>query len=432
MLLEFTCSNYKSIHKPVKLSMIAGTDDTREQELIQYDKYRVNRMSVIYGPNGSGKTTLLDAILCARNLIRKSMKQEPGDMLRVPSHKLAKPDEPTEFVFQYVTKGSRFAYGFSVLDGIIDEEFLYYFPNKRQTKIFSRKGLKIEAGDSFKKFSDASLEALKDNRLFLSCAANYTSNQYIENAFLFFKTELQGFSNAENDSILPAIRFMTEHPELKEMYLKIADYLNTGIRNITSRYEQIKYTADELPKDMPEFIKSILTNEESIAAEVTIVYDQFSTDLESEESTGIKKLFSFLYPYLDTLCKGNVLICDEIEAGLHEAIIMGILQLFPQLYPEKNAQIIFTTHDTSLLDGELFRRDQIWFTELDSERSTDLYSLAEIRNVRKTENLKRGYVSGKYGAFPMMNSILYQEILDEYQFSCASFETSDLKSDGEK
>ena len=166
----------------------------------------------------------------------------------------------------------------------------------------------------------------------------------------------------------------------------------------------------------------------STAAEATVVYDQFSTDLESEESTGIKKLFSFLYPYLDTLRKGNVLICDEIESGLHEAIVMGILQLFSQLYPEKNAQIIFTTHDTSLLDGELFRRDQIWFTELDSERSTDLYSLAEIRNVRKSENLKRGYVSGKYGAFPMMNCSLYQEMLDKYNSFGAVSETLDLES----
>ena len=431
MLLEFTCSNYKSIHKRVKLSMIAGSDDTREEELIQYDKYRINRMSVIYGPNGSGKTTLLDAILCAGKLIRNSMKQEPGDILKVPPHKLSKPDEPTEFVFQYVTRGSRFAYGFSVLSGKVDEEFLYYFPNKRQAKIFSRKGLKIDAGDSFRKFSDTSLEALKDNRLFLACAANYTSIPDIENAFLFFKTELQGFSNAGNGSVIPAIRFMTKHPELKDMYLKIADYLNTGIRNITARYEQITYTADELPDDMPESIKSFLMKKGSTAAEATVVYDQFSTDLESEESTGIKKLFSFLYPYLDTLRKGNVLICDEIESGLHEAIVMGILQLFSQLYPEKNAQIIFTTHDTSLLDGELFRRDQIWFTELDSERSTDLYSLAEIRNVRKSENLKRGYVSGKYGAFPMMNCSLYQEMLDEYNSFGAVSETLDLESEEE-
>ena len=229
MLVEFSCSDYKSIHKPVKLSMIAGSDDTREEKLIQYDKYRINRMSVIYGPNGSGKTTLL-------------------------------------------------AYGFSVLSGKVDEEFLYYFPNKRQAKIFSRKGLKIEAGDSFRKFSDSSLEALKDNRLFLACAANYTSIPDIENAFLFFKTELQGFSNAGNGSVIPAIRFMTEHPELKDMYLKIADYLNTGIRNITARYEQITYTADELPDDMPESIKSFSMKKGSTAAEATIVYGQFSTD----------------------------------------------------------------------------------------------------------------------------------------------------------
>lgn len=417
MLLEFSCSNFKSIHKKVTLSMLASSDDTREEELILFDKYRINRMAAIYGPNGSGKTNVLKAMNCAKKLVLNTMKREPGDSLKVPKYKLAEADEPTEFSFQFIADGIRYAYGFSVINDIIDEEYLFYFPNNRQTKIFIRKGLIVEAGTYFKKFSDASIEPLKNNRLFLACGANYTNVKEIEVAYLFFKHELRFFDSVNESSGLfrNAINFLQEHPELKATYLKIMDYLGTGIKDIDAKSEKISLDDLDSEGKLPDALRKVLGDRELSMLETTIHYDKFKTDLETEESTGIKKLFVFLYPYLDVLQAGRVLICDEIETGLHESIIMGILKLFSQLYPETNAQIIFTTHDTSLLDSDLFRRDQVWFTELDENRSTDLYSLVEIRNVRKTESLKKGYVSGKYGAIPMLNSNIYPDLLKEFQ-----------------
>ena len=431
MLLEFSCSNYKSIYKKAKLSMLASNDDTRENELILFEKYRINRMAAIYGPNGSGKTNVLKAINFAKRLVLDSMKREPGDSLKVPTHKLAKEDEPTEFAFQFVTSGIRYAYGFSVIKDSIDEEYLFYFPKNRQTKIFSRKGLNVDAGTSFKKFSDASIEPLKNNRLFLACAANYTNVNEIENAYMFFKSELRFFNslNEGNRMFGRAVEFLQGHPELKATYLKIMDYLDTGIKDIEARSEKITPEEIQALGKLPESLRKALADQDISMLETTVYYDKFKTDLETEESTGIKKLFVFLYPYLDVLQSGRVLICDEIETGLHESIVAGILKLFSQLYPETNAQIIFSTHDTGLLDGELFRRDQIWFTELDEKRSTDLYSLAEIRNVRKTESLKRGYFSGKYGAIPVLNSNIYKDILLEFQSLDMKSESSDSFSE---
>lgn len=91
---------------------------------------------------------------------------------------------------------------------------------------------------------------------------------------------------------------------------------------------------------------------------------------------------------------------------MHESIVQQIIGLFYTIEPEKFAQLIFITHDTSLLSMDLFRRDQIWFTELTEERATDLYSLVEIKDVRKNENLTKGYITGKYGAIPMLNQEL--------------------------
>ena len=111
-----------------------------------------------------------------------------------------------------------------------------------------------------------------------------------------------------------------------------------------------------------------------------------------------------LCPLIDIMVNGKVLVCDEIESSLHESLVFGLVKLFMSVSPEQFAQLIFTTHETGLLNLDLFRRDQIWFTELKSEdRSTDLYSLAEIKNVRKEDNFERGYISGKYGAIPMLN-----------------------------
>lgn len=116
-----------------------------------------------------------------------------------------------------------------------------------------------------------------------------------------------------------------------------------------------------------------------------------------------------LCPIIDIIQQGKVLIYDEIETSLHESIAKELIEIF--LRNNHNSQLIFTTHDTNLLDLSLLRRDQIWFTELIKEnRSTQLYSLADIKNVRKDENIAKGYISGKYGAIPMLNKTLLSEV----------------------
>ena len=124
----------------------------------------------------------------------------------------------------------------------------------------------------------------------------------------------------------------------------------------------------------------------------------------TEESTGIRKLFEFICPLVDIIARGKVLICDELESNFHEAIVYKLVDLFGNLKTPFFTQMFFTTHDTSILNLNLFRRDQIWFTEMsNTDRSTKLYSLAEIKNVRKDESVGKGYISGKYGAIPMLN-----------------------------
>ena len=179
---------------------------------------------------------------------------------------------------------------------------------------------------------------------------------------------------------------------------------STGIKDIKVKIDQKKLELSELPPFLSDDFKLQLSQGVTQAFSAKIVYDAFETDLFNEESVGIKKLFAFLCPFLDIMANGKVLICDELESGLHESLVHEMLKLFMNMELKRFPQLFIATHDTNLLSPELFRRDQIWFTELKGkERATDLFSLAEIKNVRKDENFEKGYISGRYGAIPMLN-----------------------------
>jgi predicted ATP-dependent endonuclease of OLD family len=128
-------------------------------------------------------------------------------------------------------------------------------------------------------------------------------------------------------------------------------------------------------------------------------------DLTAQESEGTQKIFYLCGPLIEALDKGRVLVIDEMEARLHPFITRAIIQLFhsSQTNPH-SAQLIFCTHDTSLLDRHRFRRDQIWFTEKDRYGATDLYSLAELQ-VRNDASFDKDYIAGKYGAVPFIGGL---------------------------
>lgn len=199
---------------------------------------------------------------------------------------------------------------------------------------------------------------------------------------------------------------MASNKPMKSAVLALMKSIGLDITDVIVEIEEKSIPVDEtvLPDFLSDEFKKRLIQEKVDSIQARVIYNSFETDLMSEESAGIKKLFSFLCPFIDIMFTGKVLVCDELETSLHESLLQAILKFF-SAFTQSNAQIIFTTHDTSLLDLGIFRRDQIWFTELRKEdRSTDLYSLAEIKNVRKGEKFGKGYILGKYGAIPMLNT----------------------------
>ncbi len=268
----------------------------------------------------------------------------------------------------------------------------------------------IQPGNRYKSSFDVSIkDVLKENRLFLSCAANYSNVRELEEAFLFFTTDIVIYNPSMNNWTEYSIRLMQDNPSIKEEFLQMLNALDTGIQDVKLKVEKVKFADLKRELQLPDNLMGLIPEQEGNRIEAKVVYDQFEIDLLSEESSGIKRLFEIICPMIDILNTGKVLICDELEASLHEAVIYKIVQLFQNYKKDIFAQLIFSTHDTSLLNRELFRRDQVWFTQLNKDRATDLYSLVEIKDVRKSENLAKGYVSGKYGAIPMLNHVFFQK-----------------------
>ncbi len=405
MLLEFSCSNHKSIRDEVLFSMLAGKDTSHEDKTEEFAGVKILKSAVIYGANGSGKSNLIDAISFVRDLVINSVKNQPGQGIRQVPHKLDGYEKESTYKMQFVTEGVRYVFGLTLKNMLVMEEYLYYFPSGRQTKIFERNGDTFTAGSKFRGKFNSCKDVLKPNRLLLSCAANFSSVKEAENAFSFFRDELVIYAAGKQDNWMKYSLYQINTDEkVKKAVITLLDELGTGIKDIRVTIDKKKLETSQLPAFLSDEFKNMLLQRDVDAISAKVIYNEFETDLMTEESVGVRKLFSMLCPLLDIMMNGKVLVCDELEASLHESLVFELIKLFVNVRTEKFAQLIFTTHETGLLNLDLFRRDQIWFTEMKgSDRSTDLFSLAEIKNVRKEDNFGKGYIAGKYGAIPMLN-----------------------------
>ena len=404
MLLQFSCANHKSIRSRVLFSAMAGKDNSHEDMTLSVSEGRVLKSAVIYGANASGKSNFIDAIAFMKWLVTRSVQLQPGQIIRQVPHKLSNTDE-SEYEMHFITNNIHYVFGFSIRNMLVSKEHLLYFPNGRQTKIYEREGMSIALGYRFRgKFKNA-LESLKENRLFLSCAANFSSVQEVLDVFQFFDSELVIYHPANQENWLNySLYQIHENSNIKNAVVHFLSELGIQLSDIDVKIDQAKIDSAQLPPILSEEFKQLLMQQNVDAISARLIYDGITVDLMSEESTGVQKLFGLICPLIDIMANGKTLICDELESGLHESLLYGMVKLFMNYKSDRFAQLFFSTHETGLLNLDLFRRDQVWFTEMrKTDRSTDLFSLAELKNVRKDENLGKGYIAGKYGAIPMLN-----------------------------
>ena len=420
MLIEFSVANYRSFKEQVTFSMVAANVVAKDKKLDENNVFEIDddlkllKSAAIYGANASGKSNLATALGFMRwFMINSSKETQSTEKIGVERFKLSTETEekPSFFEIVFLMNGKRYRYGFEATIEKVISEWLFYVPKSKETKLFERKLDKISVSKTYK--GDGIQQKTRQNALFLSVSAQF--NVQIAEKILDWLANTVALISALNDTGYRGytVSCLMDN-ENKDEILKLLKKLDLGFSDVM--VEESEITADSLPKGLPDELKNlILKNGKGKLSSVQTIHQKFDGkgnyvspeifNLDEQESEGTKKVFSLAGPLVDTLKNGNALIIDEFDARIHPLISRAIVELFNSNETNpNNAQLIFMTHDTNLLNNKLFRRDQIWFTEKNRYGATDLYSLAEYK-IPDNAPFESDYIQGRYGAIPYIGNL---------------------------
>lgn len=405
MIIEFSVTNYLSFKDRTTFSMLAGTYSELSDNYVEYGKDKVLKIAAIYGSNASGKSNLFKIIANISSMLKYSNFFGPNAQLPIIPFKMDKQTitAPSEFEIKFLVEGIRYIYEFKADRINVYEESLYYYPKGRPVKIFERKNIDDY---TFNSNDERKLSDIKDkntnNKFFISTATNWNFEK-TKPAYDFL-TEKMGvvlsYDQVNNYSYNMYSKDKDE--KLKKFalgFLEKADFSIKGFSVIEERLTEDKI--GEIPENIRPFF-SIDSPLYKVNTKHVIKGKEFELDI-SEESLGTQVVFSLIPVLKDVLDNGSVLIIDEFDESLHPHIVKCIVEIFNDTEINKNnAQLIFNTHDTNLLNLSILRRDQIWFTEKNPDDGTStIYPLDDF-SIRKEENIEKGYLLGRYGAVPFI------------------------------
>ena len=420
MLVEFGVGNYRSFKDIVTLSMVAANLRAKDKELDANNVFpltksiRLLKSAAVYGANASGKSNLVRAIRFMRQFVLTSATgTQAQDPIDVENFRLDTETEyaPSYFQIIFYLDGKRYRYGFEADAQRVHAEWLYHVPTRNETRLFVREGNTFDLSGAFKEGRKLS-DKTRDNALFLSVIAQF--NGPIALGILGWFRNLGVMSGLSDFAYRMFTIDLMEDKVTRDEIVAFVKRLDTGIADmrieeadgIVGKGKSLSPdgAAQVLRRIFARRTKPVMTQHSKYNRESEqITFEDF--DLDKHESDGTQKIFALSGPLLETLNNGQVLVIDELDARLHPLITRAIIELFnSQTTNSKNAQLVFATHDASLLSNKFFRRDQIWFTEKDRYGATGLYSLAEFK-VRNDASFSKDYIAGKYGAIPFIGSI---------------------------
>lgn len=423
MLIEFSAENFRSIKDEVRFSMVASSGkELRDTNVMSINDGVQNRRdfallksAAVYGPNAGGKSNLVKALATMREIILNSARSL--DELDVAPFKFSQytVDEPTTFEVVFVFEDVRYQYGFSATKTRVHSEWLYAFPNNRAQTWFER-NLVLKDNDSSEYqyvFGNKLLgkkniweSSTRPNALLLSVAVQLNSDQ-LSRVFNWFQNNLIVL---ESDHVAPPHTIKWINKNSKRNILKFLEQADFAISSFEVEEEEISSNtiSSEPDKDRP-LLRFLLEKKGSKLTRVRLTTTHrtdYETDVEldfSDESSGTQKMFSYAGLFLEALEMGRVLVIDELHTSLHPLLVKYLVDLVHS--EEKNisnGQLVFTTHQTSILNQKTFRRDQIWFCERKPDQSTNLYPLTDFSPRKGVENLQFSYLAGRYGALPFI------------------------------
>jgi AAA15 family ATPase/GTPase len=420
MLIEFRVTNFRSLRDEQVFSLVRGHGD----ELQENNSFTANdanqmallRSAAIYGPNASGKSNFLLALRAMQTLVTESaLKGQRGDQLPVVPYRLNAQSVhlPSEFEVTFIANGVRYQYGLAATQDHIEQEWLFAYPKKRVQRWFQRTknpetGIdEWEFGNQLTGQKQLWQTATRANALFLSTAVQLNSEQ--------LKPVFDWFNNTLRMAQVPGWNpgYTSTLCETAASKARVMDFLQAADIAIDDvSVEKEEFSPESLPAKMPDALKELVAAElkdKKLASIQTTHLDDDGQPVVfdlSEESDGTQKLFAFAGPWLNSLDNGYVLFIDELHDNLHPELVRFLVGLFnnPATNPN-NAQLVFTTHETSILSQKFFRRDQIWFCEKSSNNGSQLYPLSDFRVHKGRENLELAYLSGRYGALPFVRDL---------------------------
>ncbi|MCK4258721.1 MAG: ATP-binding protein [Halanaerobiales bacterium] len=419
MLLEFSVENFLSIKERETFSMFSLSED----DSLPYNCFttkavkdeKILKSAIIFGANASGKTNLLKSLQFIVKFIRNSHKRQKGDLTGVIPFKMSKDclSKPSSFEITFAYENIKYTYSFKANKDVILEESLYYYPNDIKSLVFDRKNIKnFTFGLDHEEQNILSSRTL-ENILYLSSSTQWNYEK-TSRAFEWFIRKIEVFIDHDQASWREyTAEKISEKSKFYHIVRKILSKADVGITDIISTV--IDCEKDDNLLNYFEDKKNIqITTFHNVGDGNNLNKIKFDFN---EESEGTKKLFDLLGPIIDILENGKTLVIDELDLHLHSQLVRSLIELFhtPETNPH-NAQLIFSTHNSNLLNLNIFRRDQIWFTEKNPNiGATELYSLGDFDYV-ENENIEKGYLAGRFGAIPVLedfNSIFSKENIHE-------------------
>jgi AAA15 family ATPase/GTPase len=425
MLIELRLRNYKCFRDEQVLSLLANSDNSHPENVtnsVSTGNLNVLKTVAIYGANGSGKSKLLQAMNFIDNFVSTSFLRKPNASIAVGAFLFDEDSQsaPTDFEVTFIQKNIRYQYGFSVDRNRVYKEWLFSWPRGRQAAFFERAYDKVSDADQYK-FGDLLKgekekirESTRPNALFLSTAAILNHKQ-LQEVYEWFMEGLRGWSS--NDIPLEAVSDIIKQDKYKNAIISLLRSADIPIEDYEV-HEETLMLSDDVPEKTKRIISGLYDDAEDPKRTRVILFRKdedgktFALDLEKDESEGTNRFFKLSALILQSLEKTGVIYVDELDSSFHPLLTREVIKLFhnPQVNCN-NVQLIFNTHDTTLLDLDLFRRDQIWFVEKKPDNSSEVYSLAEF-SPRKNEALAKGYLQGRYGAIPFIGE-LTRELTNE-------------------
>ncbi|CAK7048832.1 MAG: hypothetical protein ENTB_02350 [Enterocloster aldenensis] len=401
MLCQFTVKNFKSIRDEMTFDMQATAISEHEDRVIKdKDGELYLPVSAIYGPNGGGKSNVLEALhILAAKVLRPLYATDdnsyhPFQMKKILIEPFAFGEEekeaPTEFELFFRTKTAEYRYVLTVKKDIVLYERMdrVKLDTGRQSALFERsdEGIELKGVFAKLKISDELSETLT---LLSYLGITYRKNEVIKDILNWFEY---------------GIDFLNYGNPIQELRMAIAN--SDDVKSLVLDMIQ------EMDLDIVNFRVEEMENER-IEVYTKHIVDGYESELNlSDESSGTKKLFGLLPFIADSLASGTTLVIDELDAKIHPALLRHIIMMFNDMEINRHgAQLIFTSHDLSTMNSEVFRRDEIWFVAKGNRQNSKLYSLVEFKNdkgesVRKDAKFDKQYLEGKYGADPYLRKII--------------------------